>query len=162
MRIGACPATGRVGGRVTGLRRERCTARFPARHGASGSRSWCTPARHRGRPSGGVPLALAHRHHSLGVLRWSEAVLTVLTGAGIEGERRVVALRGLLSHVIGSIQLEHLGTLPGPGTTAITELPPAEFPHLTETARDARNVDADQEFLGGLALLLDGLGAQGG
>ncbi|MFC5669019.1 TetR/AcrR family transcriptional regulator [Streptomyces incanus] len=109
-----------------------------------------------------VPLAIAHRHHSLGVLRWSEAVLTVLTEAGIEGERRVVALRGLLSYVIGAIQLEHLGALSGPGTTAITELPPAEFPHMAETARDARNVDAGQEFLGGLALLLDGLGAQGG
>ncbi|MER5749246.1 TetR/AcrR family transcriptional regulator C-terminal domain-containing protein [Streptomyces sp. NPDC002088] len=106
-----------------------------------------------------VPLTITHRHHSLGVLRWSETVLAVLTEAGIEGERRVVALRGLLSYVIGAIQLEHLGALSGSGTVAITELPPAEFPHMTETARHARNVGADQEFLGGLALLLDGLGA---
>ncbi|MFJ2733835.1 TetR/AcrR family transcriptional regulator [Streptomyces sp. NPDC087317] len=109
-----------------------------------------------------VPLAISHRHHSLGVLRWSEAVLAVLTEAGVEGERRVVALRGLLSYVIGAIQLEHLGALSGAGTVAITELPAAEFPHMTETARHARNVGADQEFLGGLALLLDGLGGPGG
>ncbi|MFB6955680.1 hypothetical protein ACFCYB_01270 [Streptomyces sp. NPDC056309] len=80
---------------------------------------------------------------------------------GVAGERRVVALRGLLSYVIGAIQLEHLGALPGPGTVAITELPLAEFPHMAETARDARNVGAVQEFLGGLAPLLDGLGDLG-
>ena len=109
-----------------------------------------------------VPLTIAHRHSSLGVLRWSESVLAVLTDAGVEGERRVIALRGLLSYVIGAIQLEHLGPLSGPGTVAITELPPTEFPHLTETARSARNVDADHEFLAGLALFLDGLGVRGG
>jgi AcrR family transcriptional regulator len=104
-----------------------------------------------------VPLAIAHRHHSLAVLRWSETVLAVLAEAGIEGGRQVVALRGLLSYIIGAIQLEHLGALSGSGTIAITRLPPAEFPHLTETARHARNVSADEEFLGGLAMLLQGL-----
>ncbi|MER6264940.1 TetR/AcrR family transcriptional regulator [Streptomyces sp900105245] len=104
-----------------------------------------------------VPLTVAHRHHSLGVLRWSETVLAVLTAAGLEGERRVVALRGLLSYVIGAIQLEHLGPLAGPGTTAITRLSPTDFPLMTRTARDARDVGPDQEFLGGLTMLLDGL-----
>jgi AcrR family transcriptional regulator len=106
-----------------------------------------------------VPLTITHRHRSLGVLRWSEAVLGVLTEAGIEGERRVVALRGLLSYVIGAIQLEHLGALSGPGTVVISQLPSADFPHMAETARHARNVDPDQEFLGGLTMLLDGLDA---
>jgi hypothetical protein len=106
-----------------------------------------------------VPLAIAHRHHSLGVLRWSETVLAVLTEAGVDGERRVVALRGLLSYVIGAIQLEHLGALSGAGTITITQLPPTEFPHMIETARQARSVSADREFLGGLAMLLHGLGA---
>lgn len=104
-----------------------------------------------------VPLTVAHRHHSLGVLRWSETVLAVLTAAGLDGERRVVALRGLLSYVIGAIQLEHLGPLSGPGTTAIARLSPTDFPLMTRTARDARDVGADQEFLGGLTMLLDGL-----
>ncbi|SEE34329.1 transcriptional regulator, TetR family [Streptomyces sp. 2231.1] len=104
-----------------------------------------------------VPLTVAHRHHSLGVLRWSETVLAVLTAAGLDGERRVVALRGLLSYVIGAIQLEHFGPLSGPGTTAIARLSPTDFPLMTRTARDARDVGADQEFLGGLTMLLDGL-----
>ncbi|MET9758825.1 TetR/AcrR family transcriptional regulator [Streptomyces sp. NPDC006372] len=106
-----------------------------------------------------MPLTVAHRHRSLAGLRWSESVLGVLTEAGFGGEQRVVALRGLLGYVIGAIQLEHLGPLSGEGTVAITELPPDTFPHMTETARHARKVSADREFLGGLALLLRGLGA---
>ncbi|MFI6851022.1 TetR/AcrR family transcriptional regulator [Streptomyces sp. NPDC050416] len=105
-----------------------------------------------------VPLTVTHRHRSLAGLRWSESVLGVLTEAGFDCEQRVVALRGLLGYVIGAIQLEHLGPLAGEGTVAITELPPDAFPHMTETARNARKVSADREFLGGLALLLRGLG----
>ncbi|MET9579861.1 TetR/AcrR family transcriptional regulator C-terminal domain-containing protein [Streptomyces massasporeus] len=106
-----------------------------------------------------VPLTVAHRHRSLAGLRWSESVLGVLTEAGFDGAQRVVALRGLLGYVIGAIQLEHLGPLSGEGTVAISELPPGAFPYMTETARHARKVSPDREFLGGLALLLRGLGA---
>lgn len=105
-----------------------------------------------------VPLTLTHRHRSPSVLRWSETVLAILAEAGITGERRVIALRGLLSYLVGAIQLEHLGPLSGEGTVAITELSQVEFPHMTDTARNARRVSADQEFLGGLALVLRGLG----
>ncbi|MFC6019371.1 TetR/AcrR family transcriptional regulator C-terminal domain-containing protein [Plantactinospora solaniradicis] len=106
-----------------------------------------------------VPLTLTHRHRSPGVLRWSETVLGILTEAGLDGGRRVVALRGLLSYVVGAIQLEHLGALSGAGTTAIAELPQAEFPHLAETARSARRIGPDEEFGGGLDIILRGLTA---
>ncbi|MET8833765.1 TetR/AcrR family transcriptional regulator C-terminal domain-containing protein [Micromonospora sp. NPDC004540] len=107
-----------------------------------------------------VPLLPAHRHRSPGVLRWAEAVLVVLTEAGFAGTRRVVALRALLSYLIGAIQLEHLGPLAGAGTAAMAQLPRDAFPHMAETARDARGVGPDEEFGGGLALLLDGLARQ--
>lgn len=106
-----------------------------------------------------IPLTVAHRHQSLGVLRWSETVLAILAEAGFEGERRVLALRGLIAYVNGALQLEHLGPLSGEGTAAISALPPTEFPHMSETARHARDVSADQQFFGGLAMLLRGLGA---
>lgn len=106
-----------------------------------------------------VPLTLTHRHRSPSVLRWSETVLAILTEAGFTGGQRVVALRGLLGYVIGAIQLEHLGSLSGEGTVVLSALPPDEFPYMTETARDARNVSADQEFIGGLTVLLRGLRA---
>jgi AcrR family transcriptional regulator len=104
-----------------------------------------------------VPLTLTHRHSSPSVLSWSETVLGILTEAGIEAEHRVIALRGLLAYFIGAIQLHHLGPLAGEGTEAIAHLAATDFPNMAETARHARNVTGDQEFLGGLAILLRGL-----
>lgn len=106
-----------------------------------------------------IPLTVMHRHESTSVLRWSEAVLGVLTEAGFDGERRVVALRSLLAYVIGALQLSRLGPLSGQGTVAISALQPAEYPYMSVTARQAREVGADEEFFGGLAALLRGLHA---
>ncbi|GAA2401009.1 TetR/AcrR family transcriptional regulator C-terminal domain-containing protein [Streptomyces glaucosporus] len=104
-----------------------------------------------------VPLTLTHRHTSPGLLRWSETVLAVLAEAGFEDGRRTVALRCLLAHVIGAIQLDHLAPLPG--RDAGTGPPAADFPHLSRAARHTRNVSAGQEFREGLAVLLRGLEA---
>src|SRR5690606_32734126 len=98
-------------------------------------------------------------HRSMSVLRWSETVLDVLAEAGLEGVARVVALRGLLSYVIGAVQLEHLGPLSGAGTVALSELPEPVFPRMAETARTALSVGADEEFRRGLGLVLDGIAA---
>ncbi|NML48885.1 TetR/AcrR family transcriptional regulator [Streptomyces sp. R302] len=105
-----------------------------------------------------VPLTLTHRHRSPGGLRWSETVLGILTEAGIDGPRRVVALRALHAYVTGAIQLEHRGPLAGSGTETIAGLPVDTFPLLTATARDAGGVTPDEEFSGGLRMLLRGLG----
>ncbi|MEU3397698.1 AcrR family transcriptional regulator [Streptomyces filamentosus] len=105
-----------------------------------------------------VPLTLTHRHRSPGGLRWSETVLGILTEAGVDGHARVVALRALHSYVTGAIQLEHRGPLSGPGTETIAGLPGDRFPLLAATARDAPGVSPDEEFFGGLRLLLRGLG----
>ncbi|MGW0433653.1 TetR/AcrR family transcriptional regulator [Micromonospora sp. NPDC003197] len=104
-----------------------------------------------------VPLTPLHRHRSVSILRWSETVLGILTEGGIDGARRVVALRALLSYVIGAVQLEHLGPLAGAGTVAISELPRAEFPLMAETARRARQIGPEEEFTAGLDILLRGL-----
>ncbi|WP_433268047.1 TetR/AcrR family transcriptional regulator [Actinosynnema sp. CS-041913] len=101
-----------------------------------------------------VPLTMTHRHRSPALLRWSEAVLEVLTANGFTGGRRVVALRSLLSYLIGAMQLEHLGPLSGPGTAAMAGK--KEFPLLAETATTARGVD--DGFRRGLAVVLRGLG----
>ncbi|MFI0454107.1 TetR/AcrR family transcriptional regulator [Actinomadura sp. 6N118] len=104
-----------------------------------------------------IPLTMTHRHSSHALLRWSEAVAGTLAEAGIEGARRAIALRGLLGYVIGAIQLEHRGPLSGPGTSAIADLPSDTFPNMAETARSARGVTPDEEFRGGLSLLLNGI-----
>ena len=104
-----------------------------------------------------VPLLPVYRHRSPTILRWGEAVLAVLTGAGFTGTGRVIAFRALLGYVVGAIQMEHLGALAGPGTAVIAALPRGEFPLLAATARDAGVVVPEDEFGGGLDLLLDGL-----
>ncbi|WP_030324809.1 TetR/AcrR family transcriptional regulator [Streptomyces flavochromogenes] len=104
-----------------------------------------------------IQLTLTHRHRAPGGLLWSETVLGILAEAGIDGTRRVVALRALHGYVTGAIRLEHLGPLAGTGTSAIAALPEDRFPYLTQTARTAGEVGPDQEFFGGLRLLLRGL-----
>jgi AcrR family transcriptional regulator len=104
-----------------------------------------------------VPLTVRHRHASAALARWSEAVLAVLTEAGCAGPRRVIALRSLISYVIGAIQLEHLGPLSGAGTVVLADLPDDRFPLLAETARGAGGITPADEFRGGLDVLLAGL-----
>jgi AcrR family transcriptional regulator len=106
-----------------------------------------------------VPLLLRQRHRAIGSLRWSETVAGILGEAGFEGARRVVALRGLLSYIVGALQLEHYGPLSGPGTATIAGLARDEFPVMADTAAHAHEVTRDEEFRGGLDLLLTGLSA---
>ncbi|MEU8135045.1 TetR/AcrR family transcriptional regulator [Streptodolium elevatio] len=104
-----------------------------------------------------VPLILAHRHTSPASMRWGDAVLGVLADAGLGPARRVVAFRALLAYVFGALQVEHFSPLAGPGTAALAELDPADHPHLASTAREAQGIGPDEEFRGGLEILLRGL-----
>jgi AcrR family transcriptional regulator len=104
-----------------------------------------------------VPLLLRQRHRAVGSLRWSETVAEILGEAGFDGARRVVALRALLSYIIGALQLEHYGPLSGPGTATIAGLSRDEFPAMADTGAHAHAVTRDEEFRGGLNLLLTGL-----
>ncbi|WP_086827133.1 TetR/AcrR family transcriptional regulator [Allokutzneria sp. NRRL B-24872] len=105
-----------------------------------------------------VPLLLVHRHSSPSSRRWGEAVLTVLTDAGLTGKPRVIAFRAVLSQVFGALQVAHFGPLSGPGTAALAELPAEEFPLLSETAARARAVAPEEEFRKGFEIVLRGLG----
>ena len=104
-----------------------------------------------------VPLLLRHRHSSRGVRRCAEGMLRALTDGGFTGEQRVIALRTLISYLSGSLQAQDLGPLAGAGTRVLAELPPTEYPLLSATARSAQRVDAENEFLGGLNVVLEGL-----
>jgi AcrR family transcriptional regulator len=104
-----------------------------------------------------VPLTLTHRQSSPSSLYWAETMLRILANAGIDGERRVIALRSLLGYLVGAIQLEHLGALSGEGTRVMADLPAEEFPYLTETARQGRLIGREEEFRRGLMIVVNGL-----
>jgi len=104
-----------------------------------------------------VPLLLIHRHRSRASLLWAEAVLGVLHEAGFDVPQRIIALRGLISYVVGALQVEYLGPLSGAGTAAMAALSATEYPLLSETARHARRLPVDEEFRRGLDIVLDGL-----
>ncbi|MCP3065113.1 TetR/AcrR family transcriptional regulator C-terminal domain-containing protein [Myxococcus sp. K38C18041901] len=106
-----------------------------------------------------APLVLTRRHCTEGTLAWAEALLALLTEGGFEDLARLIALRTLVSHVFGSVQLTHLGALSGAGTAALTELDAARYPLLRQTAGDARRLTHDEEFRHGLDVLLRGLEA---
>jgi AcrR family transcriptional regulator len=106
-----------------------------------------------------VLLGLAHRLTSPQGLRLSEAVLGILTEAGFTGRQRDVANRSLMIYLIGSIQFEYFGQLSGTGTAMMDKLSGDEYPLLVETAQQTRRLTADQEFRGGLDIVLDGLEA---
>lgn len=106
-----------------------------------------------------IPLVVSRRHMERSSLQLGEALLEALTEAGFAGRRRAVALRALLGYTIGALQFQHLGPLAGPGTQQIAKLPEAQYPLLAETARSAQQLSAEEEFRGGLDLLLRGLGA---
>jgi AcrR family transcriptional regulator len=104
-----------------------------------------------------IPLLIGNRQRSRPLLRWSETVLAILTSAGFDGAARVVAMRGLLAYLSGALLQEHLGPLAGPGTIAIAALPAADFPLMRENGQIARSVPPDDEFAGGLDIVLRGL-----
>ncbi|MEO3782414.1 TetR/AcrR family transcriptional regulator C-terminal domain-containing protein [Actinocorallia sp. B10E7] len=104
-----------------------------------------------------VPLTAAHRQSSPSLLRWSESVLGVLTAAGLTGRARVVAMRAVLAHLLGALELEHRAPLAGEGTRRMAALPAEDFPLLAATARDAAAVPSPEEFRLGFELLLAGL-----
>lgn len=104
-----------------------------------------------------LPLLLTHRHTSPASLRWIETMLRVLGDAGLTGTERAVAQRTLVGYLLGSLHAQHLGSLSGPGTTAMSALPEEEFPLIAETARQARRLTPDEEFHRGLAVVLRGL-----
>ncbi|MBZ4409901.1 TetR/AcrR family transcriptional regulator [Myxococcus sp. XM-1-1-1] len=106
-----------------------------------------------------APLVLTRRHCTEGTLAWAEALLALLTEGGFEGLARLVALRTLVSHVFGSVQLMHLGALSGEGTAALTQLDAGRHPLLRQTAGDARRLPPDEEFRRGLDVVLLGLEA---
>ncbi|OZI61597.1 TetR/AcrR family transcriptional regulator [Bordetella genomosp. 11] len=104
-----------------------------------------------------VPLLLLHRHASKAARCWTEALLRALEDGGFAGEKRVIAVRTLVSYINGALQAQNLGPLKGQGTEVMAALPEDEYPLLAATARIARGIEPGTEFRDGLAVVVRGL-----
>ncbi|MEU7631583.1 TetR/AcrR family transcriptional regulator C-terminal domain-containing protein [Nocardia sp. NPDC049220] len=104
-----------------------------------------------------VPLVLRHRQSSIASLRVMEAMLAVLTEGGFHGRARVIAQRTLVAFLIGFLQNKHYAPLSGRGTIGLSELSPQDYPHLAQAAGQAKDMSADDEFRGGVQIVLRGL-----
>ncbi|WP_378734144.1 TetR/AcrR family transcriptional regulator C-terminal domain-containing protein [Nocardia brasiliensis] len=107
-----------------------------------------------------VPLVPRHRKSSTATLGWMEAMLSVLAEGGFAGRDRVIAQRTLVAFLLGFLQNEHYASINAPETAAIARLSPDTYPMLTETAAQARKMSVDDEFRGGLEIVLRGLAVE--
>ncbi|GAA4699356.1 hypothetical protein GCM10023215_42330 [Pseudonocardia yuanmonensis] len=58
--------------------------------------------------------------------------------------------------MLGALQVQHFSPLSGTGTARLAEL--SDLPVLSEIAREAQGVSAEQEFRAGLEIVLRGPG----
>jgi len=104
-----------------------------------------------------IPLLIAHRPRIAGSLEWGDAVVRAYAAAGLDPQARALALRALIAYLFGALLLETGAPLDGEATQRIAASP---HPLLSESARAAATVPAEQEFTHGLEALLDGLSLQ--
>ncbi|MEV5648887.1 TetR/AcrR family transcriptional regulator C-terminal domain-containing protein [Nocardia sp. NPDC052254] len=107
-----------------------------------------------------APLVPRHRHASAAALRWMDATLAALADGGFEGRERVIAQRTLVGFLLGHLENEHYAAIGGSGTAVIASIAPAEYPYLVEAAARAREIAPEEEFRGGVEILLRGLTAR--
>jgi AcrR family transcriptional regulator len=105
-----------------------------------------------------LPLTLRHRQNSAATMRWIEAMLTVLTDAGFTGPDLVIAQRTVVGFLVGHLENHHYASITGPGTTALANA--ESYPLLARTAAQASAMSPDEEFRGGLEIVLRGLAAK--
>ena len=97
-------------------------------------------------------------------LRFGEAILRILRGAGFDIPEAVAAFRLLFTYTVGFAALspaESTAEDREAARTALAALPPEEFPALTE-ARDAASaaMGGEEIFAYGLGRIIDGLAAR--
>jgi len=103
-----------------------------------------------------IPLLVTRSVATVGLMRWSEAVMSALVDGGFEGKDRAIAFRTLLSFVIGAVQYESFGPI-AQRSDQLTDVPSDEYPILAETLASAAATSADEVFRRGLASVLRGL-----
>ena len=140
----------------------------PGRRGVEGGGAPDRDLGARGPPGpslGGGPAAVAVARQP-GRLRWIDALLGTLRGAGFSAEMTDHAYHALDSHIMGftlwvvGMDLNGGTDLEALATEFLAQLPRSEMPHLAEHVEQhlkPREADDEGDFVFGLDLILDGL-----
>lgn len=97
-------------------------------------------------------------------LRFAEATLTILTGAGFEAREAALCFRLLFTYVFGYASFspqDQAQAARAQATAAIRALPPEEYPQLTAAGEHAAAaMGGDEAFEYGLDRIVDGFAAR--
>jgi hypothetical protein len=94
----------------------------------------------------------------------ADALVGALGRAGLSDRDRLSAFHAVLGLVTGAAQAELAGPLTGGAAEAaarIGAVAAGEFPHITALSKVAMTTSVEDDFDGGLRMLLDGIAARG-
>jgi AcrR family transcriptional regulator len=85
-----------------------------------------------------------------------EAFLDTMMEAGFDGETSIYAFRALTSYTVGYVMSEIRGFAMEPSAerAGANQLPPEDFPRITELSSQLTNIDREAEFEFGLDLIV--------
>ena len=111
-----------------------------------------------------VPLVLTRRMASATGFAIADALVGALGRAGLSDRDRLSAFHAVLGLVTGAAQAELAGPLTGGAAEAaarIGSVAGGEFPHIAALSKVAMATSVEDDFDGGLRMLLDGIAARG-
>jgi AcrR family transcriptional regulator len=111
-----------------------------------------------------VPLVLTRRMASATGFAIADALVGALGRAGLSDRDRLSAFHAVLGLVTGAAQAELAGPLTGGAAEAaarIGAVAAGAFPHIAALSKVAMATSVEDDFDGGLRMLLDGIAARG-
>ncbi|WP_319458006.1 MULTISPECIES: TetR/AcrR family transcriptional regulator C-terminal domain-containing protein [unclassified Mycobacterium] len=111
-----------------------------------------------------VPLVLTRRMASATGFAIADALVGALGRAGLSDRDRLSAFHAVLGLVTGAAQAELAGPLTGGAAEAaarIGAVAAGAFPHIAALSKVAMTTSVEDDFDGGLRMLLDGIAARG-
>lgn len=125
---------------------------------------WCGVRAH----PAAIPLVLTRRMASATGFALADALVAALVRAGLEDGDRLAAFHAVLGLVVGAAQSELAGPLTRVGSGGASEVAARigvvagdDFPHIAALSEVAVRTSVEDDFNGGLEMLLDGIAARG-
>jgi AcrR family transcriptional regulator len=110
-----------------------------------------------------IPLVLTRRMSSATGFAIVDALVVALGHAGLTDRDQLAAFHAVFALVIGSAQAELAGPLTGAASEAAAKIGAvagSEFPHLERLSKVAMATSVEDDFDGGLRMLLTGIAAR--